>query len=598
MENESKIIGSGVIWDLRDLYWGVDDPQIEADRLWCRDEVTRFAGFYAGRVARLSPESLFAAVSSLESIEEVCERILSFAYLSFITRTDNPEMSRFWQSAQGFETEIRGKSLFFTLEWSRLSDEQALMFMVHPALKSYRHYLEQLRRFRPHRLSGPEEQILEALSLSGSKAWVSLFDKVVSSIRFGTHGRPLSLVLADLHHQERESRREASLELAAGLDGVLHILAHIYNTVSLDMSIRDGLLSYPHWLRKLNLCNEISDEQVATLARAVTGRYDMVRNYYVLKKRILQYAELYDYDRYAPLPGLPRKKFTWQQAKEIVLSAYHDFSPEMAEVSALFFERGWIHAAVLQGKSSGAFSHPTVPSCHPYISLNFTGTYRDILTLAHELGHGIHQYLSRRQGLLNSRIPLTMAEIASVFGEMLVFQCLLKKSASPDEKLAILCSKLEEIMTTTFRQIALHSFEKAVHEERHISGELIPERLSSLWLSTQQEMYGKSLLLQDHYRTWWAYIPHFVRTPGYVYAYAFAELTALSLFERYRHEGSTFVPAYMELLENGSRASPEDLLKSVGIDLAEPGFFDRGLRMVEELMEEASQHTGDTSSLP
>jgi oligoendopeptidase F len=584
------------IWDLSDLYEGPEDPKLKADRDWCLEEAIRFAGVYAGKVANLSPDGLHEALSLLEKLEEACQRVVSFAYLSFVTQTTDPHMSRLWQSAQELESTIRGKTLFFTLEWTRLEDPQARSLMEHRALRPYLHYLERLRVYGPHHLSEPEEQALEALSLSSRKAWVDLFDKVIGQARFGEEAHPLSKVLADLHHSERERRRRAALDLSAGLQAILPILAHICNTLTLDKSLRDDLRSCPHWLTDMNLFNEVSDNQVEALVHAVTSRYDLVRDYYALKRKILGTPELLDYDRHAPLPGLPHKDYTWKEAGEMVLSAFRDFSPEFARAAALFFDGKWIHGEALPGKAGGAFSHPTVPGCHPYISLHFTGTHRDVMTLAHELGHGVHQVLCREQGLFNSRVSPALGEIASVFAEMLVFKRLLEKTETASERLAILCGKVEEIFSTTFRQIALHRFEAALHTERRRHGELTPERISDLWSSTQREMFGESLLLGDHYRVWWAYIPHFFRHPGYVHAYAFAELTALSLFQQYERGKLAFVVIYLDLLKRGSSAGPEEMMKPFGIDLSDSGFFRQGLTIMEDLLGEVWRSTDDASS--
>jgi oligoendopeptidase F len=587
-----------VTWDLRDLYASPEDPGLARDREWCLREADRLASTYAGRVAGLSAEDLSHALTLLEKVEEVCERTVSFAYLFFVTRCDDPASGRLWQSAQELQTRVRRKLLFFELEWSGLAEGEARAGMSHQALRSFRHYLERLRHHAPYRLSAPEEQLLETLSLSGQKAWITLFDKVVGSARFGGEGRSLAGVLADIHDPDQQKRKDAALELTRGLQPLLPLLAHICNSIALDKCLRDDLRSHPHWLSPMNLRNELRDEQIQALVGAVTSRYAIVMDYYGLKKGLLGLSELHDYDRYAPLPGLPHGRISWEEARELVLGAFHEFSPGFAATARLFFERDWIHAAVSTGKVGGAFSHPTVPSCHPYISLHFIGTHRDVLTLAHELGHGIHQYLYREQGLFQGRVPPVMAEIASVFAEMLVFEVLLARTGSPSERLGMLCTRLEEIFTTTFRQIALHRFEAALHQERRTTGELTPDRISSLWMETQREMYGKSLHLGDHYSTWWAYIPHFIHTPGYVHAYAFAELTALALFRQYRRGDSRFVQVYLDLLKRGASASPEELLRPFGLDISESAFFHQGISIVEELLQEAWRRTGDTSSLP
>jgi oligoendopeptidase F len=580
-----------VEWDLSDLYQGPEDPRVASDREWCIENAEAFRQSFSGRVAQLSPDELHSALSILEKIEETGRRIASFAYLSFVTRTHDPVAGGFWQSAQELETQIERKTLFFGLEWSRLSHPQA-QSMAEGLPRPYRRHLERIRSYAPHRLSEPEEQVMEALSLSGQKAWINLFDKLMGQVVVGPENRPLSMALSDLYHPARETREKSAMEITAGLERLLPLTTHIHNALALDKSLRDDLRAFPNWLRDLNLRNEVTDEQVALLVQSVTSRYDIVQAYYDLKRSLLQVPKLQDYDRYAPIPGPVQKEVTWEEAKARVMAAYETFSPEAARVAGLFFERKWIHASPVHGKPGGAFSHPTVPSCHPYISMNFTGTQRDVMTLAHELGHGIHQYLYKEQGLYGSSVPLTMAETASIFSEMLVFEDLLRDAASPAEGLAMLCSKLEDLFSTTFRQISMNRFEEAVHRERRKAGELSSERLSSLWMTTQQEMFGESLEMGEHYRIWWSYIPHFVHTPGYVYAYAFAELLALSLLQQYRRLGAEYGPLYLELLRAGSTAAPRDLVLPMGIDISEPSFYERGLGILDDLVKEARRSGG------
>jgi oligoendopeptidase F len=588
MENSAE----QTVWNLSDLYEGADDPKLEQDKVSCIEQADLFARDYKDRVALLSPEDLVAAVRRLETVEETCARIASFAYLSFVTQTQDPGVCAFWQAAQEFETLINRKILFFELEWSRIPVAK-MPPLSHDLLIRYGHHLEKMRTYAPYRLSEQEERILENLSLSGRKAWINLFDKLMGQMRVGRDDLPLAKVMAALYQPVRQIRRDSALEITAGLEKILPLTSHIHNALSLDKSLRDDMRSFPHWLRDMNLRNELADEQVDLLVRSVVSRYDIVQEYYSLKRKLLGYSELHDYDRYAPLPGLPLKKFTWEKAAEKVMAAYESFSPEAAGIAATFFERKWIHASSIPGKPAGAFSHPTVPSCHPYISLHFTGTYRDVMTLAHELGHGIHQFLCRERGLYGSRVPLIMAETASVFSEMLVFESLLRKAESPEAGVAMLCSKLEDLFSTTFRQISLNRFEHAVHQERRSSGELSPQRFSALWMNTQQEMFGKSLILGEHYGLWWSYIPHFVHTPGYVYAYAFAEVSALSLIQQYRRRGAPFVPLYLDLLRKGATASPQDLLKPVGIDILDPAFYDEGLSMMGYMVKEVLSRSGE-----
>ncbi len=582
----------GVIWKLEDLYNGPGDPALEADRNWCREEADRFAADYRGRVGALSSRELLDAITRMEVLQEKARRGAAFAFLNFSTQTQDPAASSLMQSYQEFYSALHRDTLFFGLEWTQLDDERARRYLEDPVLSRYRHHLELLRRYKPHMLTEAEERLLAEKEPAAGSAWSTLFDKVTSHLRFGDRKRTQSEVLSDLYRPDRDVRKEAARELTEGLDGVLHVLTHTFNTILLDKAISDRIRKYPHWLSARNLDNEADDGMVEALAGAVSSRYDMVHRYYGLKAKLLGHDTLYDYDRYAPIPGLPDQVFSWDEARETVLTAYGSFSPEMADIARRFFEERWIHAPVLPGKRAGAFSHSTVPSAHPYVLLNYTGKHRDVTTLAHELGHGVHQYLAREQGLFNGDTPLTTAETASVFGEMLVFRHLLGKIRSPRERLALLCGKLEDAFATIFRQVSMNRFEDAVHKERREKGELSAERIADLWMQTQQPMFGDSVTLLEHYRTWWSYIPHFVHTPGYVYAYAFGELLVFALYRQYQERGESFVPMYFELLRSGGKAAPNELLRPFGIDLGDPDFWLTGLRVLEGLLEEAEKEAG------
>ncbi len=575
-----------IFWDLTDLYEGLNDPAIEADMRWLRSKAADFSRL-RGRVAVLQGRELLDAVRMLEEITEIAQKLLAYSYLNFSTQTQNPQASALFQSQKELYSELHRETLFFELEWTKADDSAAGSLLSDPLLAKYTHYLAALRRYSRHVLSEPEEKILADKEPAGASAWSALFDKMLSQLRFGESKRTESEVLSDLHSPERETRKKAAAELTEGLESILPSLTHIFNTILLDKSIDDRLRSYPHWLSSRNLSNEADDAMVEALCEAVCSRYDLVERYYRLKRKLLGYEELFDYDRYAPIPGLSEEKFSWERAKEIVLTAYAEFSPEMAGIASRFFDEKWIHAPVLPGKRSGAFAHPVVPSAHPYVFLNFTGTHRDVMTLAHELGHGVHQYLAREQGLFNSETPLTTAESASVFGEMLVFRHMLRSTADPTQRRALLCSKIEDTFATVFRQVSMNRFEEAVHNARRTRGELDQEFISSAWLTTQSAMFGSSVRLLDHYRLWWSYIPHFVHSPGYVYAYAFGELLVLALYEQYTRRARGFVSKYLNFLESGGKAKPEELLRPFGIDLSDPHFWSRGIDIIDSLVKEA-----------
>lgn len=577
-----------VVWNLGDLYSGPDDGAMGVDRIWCQKQVEMLS-LYRGKVACLTPQEMLIVVRLLEDMTERAHKLIAFSYLYFSTRTQDPEASALFQAQKEFYSELHRNTLFFELEWAQLDERRAEFHLTEPLLVEYRHYLASLRRYRPHLLSEPEERVLAAKEPAGVSAWTALFDKMLSRVRFGEAKRTESEVLSDLYRTDREVRRQAALELTEGLDSVLPELTHIFNTVLLDKAIDDRMRRYSNWLSSRNLSNEADDRMVDVLVERVTTRYDLVERYYRLKRRLLNVDELFDYDRYAPIPGMPAVTFSWEEARNIVLTAFEAFSPKMADIASDFFTRHWIHAPVLPGKRSGAFAHPVVPSVHPYVMVNFIGNYRDVMTLAHELGHGVHQYLAKEQGFFNAETPLTMAESASVFGEMLVFRHLLQKMENPAERLALLCSKIEDTFATVFRQVAMNRFENAVHSARRTRGELDEEFISSAWYEAQSAMFGDSVRLLDHYRRWWCYIPHFVHSPGYVYAYAFGELLVLAFYEQYLEKGGDFVPMYLEFLTAGGKDKPEELLRPFGFDLSDPRFWDGGLRIIEDLLVEAER---------
>ncbi|MCK4426283.1 MAG: M3 family oligoendopeptidase, partial [Deltaproteobacteria bacterium] len=423
----------------------------------------------------------------------------------------------------------------------------------------------------------------------GRSSWINLFEKVLAAQRFGKEARTQEEVLTDLYSPNRRVRKIAAKDLTDGLRSQLTVLTHTFNTVLGDKMIDDRLRDYRNWVSSMNLANELDDDTVDSLVASATYRYNIVQRYYGLKRRLLGLEELFDYDRYAPLPYLPQRVVDWKKGKEIVLDAFEKFSPKMASVANLFFDRQWIHAPVTPGKTGGAFAHPVVPQIHPYVLVNFTGNLRDVETVAHELGHGVHQILAGKQGYLNSHTSLVLAETASVFCEMLVFKDLMRDLESPEEKLWLAATKIESIFATVFRQIAMNRFENEVHNKRRSKGELSPDEFSSLWLKAQEEMFGNSVTLTDDYGIWWSYIGHFIHTPGYVYAYAFGELLVLSLYSMYEKGKLDFVPCYLELLAAGGSDTPYVLLESFGIDLHDPDFWHQGLNVIDDMVKEIEE---------
>lgn len=437
-------------------------------------------------------------------------------------------------------------------------------------------------------MSEAEERILAEKRVTGAGLWARLFDETLTEMRFPLRGKSLSEqeILSKLSDPDRALRHDAAEALSSGLESRLHTLTTCFNAILADKALDDRLRRYPHWLAERNLANEIDDAMVASLEAAVVARYPLVARYYRLKGRLLGIDRLMDYDRYAPLPGKSRTH-DWQDCQRIVLAAVADFSPELAAIGRRFFDEGWIDAALAPGKRGGAFAHPVTPDVHPYLMVNYTGQTRDVMTVAHELGHGIHQYLAREQGFLNADTPLTTAETASVFGEMLTFEQLLREESDPRGRLALLCGKIEDTFATVFRQMAMHRFEAQMHEARRREGELSRERLAELWLATQTEQFADSVAFSQGYRWWWSYIPHFIGSPGYVYAYAFGELLTLALIQRYRAEGKAFVPRYIEMLRLGGSRSPVEVVGVTGIDLTDPGIWSSALDYLESLVVQA-----------
>ncbi len=582
-----------VRWDLSDLYSGREDPRLSADLEESLARAEALGGRLRGRVASLSPAELAAAVAEYEAILEQSGRAGTFAYLDWSTGTEDPARGALLARLQEHSSQLHQRLLFLELEWAQVGEERARELLASPELSRHRFWLLLARRYRPHLLTEPEEKILAEKGVTGRAAWVRLFEEVHSASRYELDGESLAqhAVLSRLYRPDRGQRQRAARAFTAGLQASLRISSFILNNILADKASDDRLRHYPTWIAARHLDNQIDEATVQALVQAVTGRYDIVARYYRLKRRLLGLEELADYDRYAPLPAADRQ-LGWAEACRLVEEAYAGFHPELGRIARTFMDRRWIDAAPAPGKRGGAYSHGAVPSAHPYVFLNYEGTPRDVMTLAHELGHGAHQYLSRRQGLLLADTPLTTAETASVFGEMLTFQSLLAREREPAARLALLVSKIEDSFATVFRQTAMNRFEEAIHVARRAEGELAPDRFGELWLQTQKAMFQGSVTLTEDYRIWWSYIPHFLHSPGYVYAYAFGELLVLALYARYQETGEAFPPLYLDLLAAGGSAWPEELLKPLGVDLKDPGFWAKGLGMLEEMVRQAEELAG------
>lgn len=588
MEGKKRTGAEKITWDLSDLYNGFDDSRFITDREKVLEMADSFGKSYRGRVAGLGPSAFSKALDDYSRIIEAVHRLGSFAYLSWTVNTEDPALGKAVQESNELSSEITQKIVFFTLEWLHLDETTAQDWINSSELAWCRHFLETSRLDKPHMLDEKEEKILSAKSVTGAGAWVRFFDETFGASRFEFQGKQLSesQIISKMSDPDRETRRQASEVFTEGLKKMKHPLTFVFNTLLADKHTNDRLRKYPHWLSSRNLSNEISDDSVEALTSSVTEKYPLVHRFYSLKKKLLGVDEMMEYDRYAPVLS-NRKSIPWKDARKIVTEAYSDFHPDMGAITERFFEEQWIDAAVVPGKRGGAYSASTVPSVHPYVFMNYDGKIRDVQTLAHELGHGVHQYLSRKQGILQCSTPLTTAETASVFGEMLVFQKLLSALESPEEKMALLIGKIDDTIATVFRQISMNRFEDRIHHVRRNEGELTPEQFSDIWMETQLPVYGNSVTLSDNYRLWWSYIPHFLHTPGYVYAYAFGELLVLALYQEYQNTGNGFNDKYLAMLEKGGSEWPHNLAADFGLDINDKKFWYRGLQAVELLIEEA-----------
>ena len=580
-----------VLWNLAELYSGPTDPAIEKDLDGALTSSRAFKESYHGKVATLGAADLNAAITEMERISSIATRAGDYAYMYFSTDTSDPVRGALLQMVEEKATALATELLFFTLEWVEVPEDTAARILTDPKIEAYRHFLESARKYKPYVLSEPEEKILTEKSVSGSSAWSRLFTELMSAVRVQIDGVefPMEAALSKLQQPDRGLRQRAAESITEALATGLRTRSFIFNALLLDKSTDDRLRSYPNWISSRNLSNEASDETVNALVGAVVSRYDIPQRWYKLKARLLGLDRLMDYDRMAPLQE-HRVATSWDEARATVIDAYESFSPRAGSIIRRFFDESWIDAAAGANKTPGAYCVTTVPWGHPYVLMSFTGERRSVLTLAHELGHGLHGYLAgEKNSLLNASTPLTMAETASVFGEALTFGRLLEAETDPSRRLDLLAGKLEDIIATVFRQIAMNRFEDAVHTARRSSGELSVEAINEQWAATQSALFGDSVEMSEGYKTWWSYIPHFIGSPGYVYAYAFGCLFSLAIFQRYQQEGASMVEPYLELLSAGGSDSPEILAKLVGIDLADHNFWSGGLEAVDALLAEAEQ---------
>ena len=575
-------------WDLTDLYPGRDSPQLSRDLAALAADAAAFRDRYQGRLGELSGAALGAAVAEYEKLQEVAGRVTSYAELLRAGNVADPEIARFAQTMQEKINAISTELLFFTLEINRLEDAALDAKLADNVLAHYRPWLRDVRAQRPYQLTDEVEKLLHEKSVAGRAAWVRLFDETIAELRFPYRGRELTEPEAMhlLGDPDGAVRQEAALSIGDVLAKHGRLFALITNTLAKDKEIEDRWRKFPRPISARNLSNFVEDAVVEALISAVRAAYpSLAYRYYRLKARWFGVDQLPFWDRNAPLPDDDDRHVPWDEAESTVLTAYRAFSPELATVGERFFNSRWIDAPVRPGKAPGAFAHPTVPSAHPYLLLNYQGRLRDVMTLAHELGHGVHQVLAGKQGALMADTPLTLAETASVFGEMLTFRALLARETDPAHRKVMLAGKVEDMLNTVVRQIAFATFETRVHDERR-EAELTAERLCDIWIDVQRESLGPALRLDDSYRYYWSYIPHFIHSPFYVYAYAFGDCLVNSLYAAYEDAHQGFAERYLALLRAGGTLRHKELLAPFGLDASDPAFWSRGLSVISRFIDE------------
>ena len=579
-------------WNLADLYLGIDDPQVTRDLDRADAESVAFERDYKGKLSTLAAEpeggvALAEAVKRYEGLDDLMGRLISYATLIHSGNTADPDRAKFYSDVQERITAASIHLLFFALELNRLDDAQLEAAMRQPALGHYRPWLEDLRKEKPYQLEDRVEQLFHEKSVTAYSAWNRLFDETIARMRFrvGTKSLPIEPTLNLLHHPDEKTRKAASQALAETFTENLRTFALITNVLAKDKEISDRWRGFADVADARHLSNRVEPEVVSALVDAVRRAYPWLSHrYYALKAHWFGKKRLAHWDRNAPLPKVPSRTISWAEAKATVLTSYGAFSPEMAAIAEKFFSNDWIDAPVRPGKAPGAFSHPTVPSAHPYVLLNYQGKPRDVMTLAHELGHGVHQVLAAPNGALMAPTPLTLAETASVFGEMLTFRKLLANVDKKQRK-AMLAAKVEDMINTVVRQIAFYTFERNVHTERR-RGELTADRLNALWLEVQHESLGPAIECKPGYETFWSYIPHFVHSPFYVYAYAFGDCLVNSLYAVYERANDGFAQRYLDMLAAGGTKHHSELLAPFGLDARDPAFWEGGLAVIERMITE------------
>jgi oligoendopeptidase F len=589
----SAALGHLPEWDLTHLYTGMDSPAFQKDLQTALNDAKAFAARYRGTLANIASGNsasveLHEALKAYEALDDLIGRIMSYAGLTYAGDTTDPQRGKFYGDAQEKVTEISTELLFFTLELNRIEDATLEAAMKQAPLSHYRPWLEDIRKEKPHQLDDKLEQLFHEKSMTGYSAWNRLFDETMASLRFTVDGEEMLLepTLNLLQEPDEKKRKSATEALAATFKDNLRIFTLITNTLSKDKDISDRWRGFKDIADSRHLANRVEPEVVDALVAAVQAAYPRLSHrYYALKARWFGKDQLENWDRNAPLPKVEQRTIPWIEAKDTVLSAFGGFSPKVADVAGRFFSENWIDAPIRAGKSPGAFAHPTVPSAHPYVLVNYQGKPRDVMTLAHELGHGVHQVLAGKQGALMAPTPLTLAETASVFGEMLTFRKILAETTDAKARKALLAGKVEDMINTVVRQIAFYTFERKVHTARK-QGELTADQLNDIWMSVQAESLGPAIRLNPGYEVFWTYIPHFIHSPFYVYAYAFGDCLVNSLYGVYLKAENGFAERYLALLEAGGTKHHSELLAPFGLDARDPSFWQIGLGMIEAMIVE------------
>ncbi|MDP2579467.1 M3 family oligoendopeptidase [Shimia thalassica] len=575
-------------WDLSDLYTGEDAPELEADLAFLEKECAAFAADYEGKLADLDAAGLLECVLRNEKISQVSGRIMSYAGLRYYQLTTDAERAQFMSNCQEDLTNFTTPLVFFTLELNRLDDEQlSAAFAENADLARYKPVFDRIRAMKPHQLSDELEKFLHDLGVVGD-AWERLFDETIAGLTFNIEGQELNIeaTLNYLTEQDRSKREMASRELARVFQENIKIFSRVHNTAAKEKEIVDRWRNMPTAQTGRHLSNDVEPEVVEALRDAVVAAYPKLSHrYYELKRKWLGLDRMQVWDRNAPLPMEDTKTVDWPTARKMVMDAYTAFDPRMGELAEPFFDKGWIDAAVKPGKAPGAFAHPTVTNVHPYVMLNYLGKPRDVMTLAHELGHGVHQVLAAEQGEMLSSTPLTLAETASVFGEMLTFRKMLDSAETQEQRKILLAGKVEDMINTVVRQIAFYDFECKLHAARR-EGELTPDDINTLWMSVQAQSLGEAFDFMEGYETFWAYIPHFVHSPFYVYAYAFGDGLVNALYAVYAEGDEGFEDKYFDMLKAGGSKHHKELLAPFGLDASDPKFWDKGLSMISDMIDE------------